>query len=185
MKNILIFTGLIICTFLSTASPVGSKPDPDIETLRKRVKAIMMQPDINESKVKDLMTSIQAEGKWPDINYADIFAEWAALVAGTKYSLNNASINQLIDYYLDGICQSMVFGKYPGKISSLSVSDPGRNLGKIHLSISARVEKRGDNFRSVWDESRKVSDISVDLPLAVFAGESVTINIKNEKNIVD
>ena len=65
-----------------------------------------------------------------------------------------------------------------GKISSLSVSDPDRNLGRIHFTVSSRIEKRGDNFRSAWDESRKVSDISIDLPADVYAGKSVTIDLK-------
>ena len=44
--------------------------------------------------------------------YADAFAEWAAYVAGTEYAFSNEKINQLIDYYLDGICKQMVYGKY-------------------------------------------------------------------------
>jgi len=64
-----------------------------------------------------------------------------------------------------------------GKITSLSVSDPSRNLARIHFTISSRLEKREDNFRSVWDESRKASDISVDLPLAEYAGKSVIIKL--------
>ncbi|MBP1665536.1 MAG: hypothetical protein H6Q23_396 [Bacteroidetes bacterium] len=47
------------------------------------------------------------------LQYADEFADWAALVSGTRYRFGEASINQVIDYYLDGICQSMIYGKYP------------------------------------------------------------------------
>jgi len=47
------------------------------------------------------------------LQYANEFADWAALVSGTRYKFGEASINQVIDYYLDGICQSMVHGKYP------------------------------------------------------------------------
>ena len=45
--------------------------------------------------------------------YADAFAEWAASVAGTRYKFSDQSLRQLIDYYLDGICKMMVFGKFP------------------------------------------------------------------------
>ena len=45
--------------------------------------------------------------------YADAFAEWAANVAGTKYKFSEKSLQQLIDYYLDGICKMMIFGKSP------------------------------------------------------------------------
>ncbi len=44
--------------------------------------------------------------------YADAFAEWAAYVAGTGYAFSEEKIDQLIDYYLDGICKQMVYGKY-------------------------------------------------------------------------
>jgi len=44
--------------------------------------------------------------------YADAFAEWAAFVAGTKYQFSEKPLQQLIDYYLDGICKQMVYGKY-------------------------------------------------------------------------
>ena len=44
--------------------------------------------------------------------YADAFAEWAALVAGTKYHFSEKPLHQLVDYYLDGICKQMVYGKY-------------------------------------------------------------------------
>ncbi|MCE1199356.1 MAG: polysaccharide lyase beta-sandwich domain-containing protein [Marinilabiliales bacterium] len=45
--------------------------------------------------------------------YADAFAEWAALTAGTPYQFSEHALHQLTDYYLDGICKMMVFGKYP------------------------------------------------------------------------
>ncbi len=45
--------------------------------------------------------------------YADAFAEWAAFVSGTKYQFSEKPLHQLIDYYLDGICKMMVYGKYP------------------------------------------------------------------------
>lgn len=44
--------------------------------------------------------------------YADAFAEWAALVAGTKYHFSEKPLRQLVNYYLDGICKQMVYGKY-------------------------------------------------------------------------
>lgn len=46
------------------------------------------------------------------LGYADAFAEWAAYVAGTEYAFSDEKIGQLVDYYLDGICKQMVYGKY-------------------------------------------------------------------------
>ena len=47
------------------------------------------------------------------LGYAEAFAEWAAYVAGTNYKFSEKPLQQLVDYYLDGICKMMVFGKYP------------------------------------------------------------------------
>ena len=43
--------------------------------------------------------------------YADAFAEWAALTAGTRYQFSQPPLHQLTDYYLDGICKMTVNGK--------------------------------------------------------------------------
>jgi len=45
-------------------------------------------------------------------SYAAVFAEWAAYVAGTRYAFTDDKIEQLIDYYLDGICKQAVYGVY-------------------------------------------------------------------------
>lgn len=47
------------------------------------------------------------------LGYADAFVEWAVYVAGTAYAFSDEKIKQLVDYYLDGISKTMVFGKYP------------------------------------------------------------------------
>ncbi|MDR0758101.1 MAG: polysaccharide lyase beta-sandwich domain-containing protein [Tannerella sp.] len=47
------------------------------------------------------------------LGYADTFAEWADYVAGTPYQFSEKPLQLLVDYYLDGICKMMVFGKYP------------------------------------------------------------------------
>jgi len=44
--------------------------------------------------------------------YADAFAEWADYVTGTKYAFTDDRIEQLVDYYLDGICKQSVYGIY-------------------------------------------------------------------------
>lgn len=64
------------------------------------------------------------------LGYAEAFAEWAAFVAGTEYAFSEDKINQLVDYYLDGICKQMVFGK---------VSDTGIKNRDITRRESGRV----------------------------------------------
>lgn len=44
--------------------------------------------------------------------YANAFGEWSYYVANTKYEFSKEKINQLVDYYLDGICKQLVYGIY-------------------------------------------------------------------------
>jgi chondroitin AC lyase len=44
--------------------------------------------------------------------YANTFGEWASYVADTDYQFPIDRINQLVDYYLDGIYKHMVYGVY-------------------------------------------------------------------------
>ncbi|HEV7347657.1 polysaccharide lyase family 8 super-sandwich domain-containing protein [Telluribacter sp.] len=44
--------------------------------------------------------------------YANAFGEWSYYVAGTRYAFSREKINQLVDYYLDGIYKQMVYGVY-------------------------------------------------------------------------
>ncbi|HET8736491.1 MAG TPA: polysaccharide lyase family 8 super-sandwich domain-containing protein [Pricia sp.] len=62
-------------------------------------------------------------------------------------------------------------------IQSISVSDPNRELVKMHLSISDRIEKREDGFSAIWDSSEKVSNLSIAMPQGVYAGKSITIDL--------
>ena len=63
-------------------------------------------------------------------------------------------------------------------VKSISVSDPSRRLRKIHLSVSVRIERRGPNFQTFWNEQKGLSEIAVELPSGFYAGQSVTINLK-------
>ena len=44
--------------------------------------------------------------------YANTFGEWSYYVAETKYAFSVEKINQLVDYYLDGVYKQMVYGVY-------------------------------------------------------------------------
>lgn len=63
-------------------------------------------------------------------------------------------------------------------IKSISVADPSRKLGKIHLSVSSRVETSEANFRSLWNDKERMSEITIDLPQGAYAGQSVTVDLK-------
>lgn len=47
------------------------------------------------------------------MGYADAFVEWAVYTADTKYSFAPDKLERLVDYFLDGICKTAIYGKYP------------------------------------------------------------------------
>ena len=47
------------------------------------------------------------------LGYADAFVEWANYTNETKFEFSDEKLTQLIDYFLDGICKTAVYGKYP------------------------------------------------------------------------
>jgi chondroitin AC lyase len=60
------------------------------------------------------------------LGYADAFVEWAVYVAGTQYSFADERLEHLVDYFLDGICKTAVYGKYPDAgVKNRSISRQG------------------------------------------------------------
>ncbi len=47
------------------------------------------------------------------LSYAAAFAEWAVYTTGTGFEFSDEKLAKLIDYFLDGICKTAVYGKYP------------------------------------------------------------------------
>jgi chondroitin AC lyase len=78
------------------------------------------------------------------------------------------------------ICYSpgIVMVKTDGeKVTQISVSDPNRELDKLCLSISSRIEAGDENFKAVWNERKGYSDISFTLPQNELGGKSTTIEL--------
>lgn len=69
------------------------------------------------------------------LDYANAFIEWAVNTANTQYAFSEDKIEKLVDYYLDGICKMMVFGKYP-------------DAGKRNRTISRQGDLRPYNASS-------------------------------------
>ncbi|MFK5972402.1 MAG: polysaccharide lyase family 8 super-sandwich domain-containing protein [Flavobacteriaceae bacterium] len=63
------------------------------------------------------------------------------------------------------------------QLTAITASDPNRELNKIHISVSSRIEKTGDNFNAIWNKKNKMSNIAIQLPQKNYAGESVTIHL--------
>lgn len=62
-----------------------------------------------------------------------------------------------------------------GLVKEISVADPNRELERIHFSLSQKIEGKGEDFTSHWNEKNKMSEISINLPQNNYAGQSVTI----------
>jgi chondroitin AC lyase len=86
-----------------------------------------MQHDYSFHHREDRVNNTLSYGQ----GYAETFAEWAAWVAGTEYAFATEKINQLIDYYLDGMCKQMVYGK---------TDDPGTQNRDISRENSLQVQ---------------------------------------------
>jgi chondroitin AC lyase len=83
-----------------------------IDVIEKEIKFTTgsrgMQHDYSFHHREDRVNNTTSYGK----GYADAFAEWAAYVSGTEYAFSAEPMQQLTDYYLDGICKQIAFGKF-------------------------------------------------------------------------
>lgn len=88
------------------------------------------------------------------LGYADAFSYWAVKIAGTKYKLPDEATRLLTDYFLDGICKSMVYGKYP---------DPGaknRDLSRKGILRAAGPELAENLLRISDYRKAELTDIT-------------------------
>ncbi|MFT6479337.1 MAG: chondroitin AC lyase, partial [Spirosomataceae bacterium] len=84
----------------------------NIDVIEKEIKFTTgsrgMQHDYSFHHREDRVNNTTSYGK----GYADAFAEWAVYVSETKYAFSAEPMQQLTDYYLDGICKQIAFGKF-------------------------------------------------------------------------
>ncbi|MCG8311023.1 MAG: polysaccharide lyase beta-sandwich domain-containing protein, partial [Cytophagales bacterium] len=90
------------------------------------------------------------------LGYADAFVEWAVYTAGTKYSFSDGKLEQLVDYFLDGICKTAVFGKYPDA-GAKNRSISRRGALNAYRAKTAEQLLRSTNYRK--KEIQEIADI--------------------------
>ena len=79
--------------------------------------------------------------------YANAFGEWCDYVAGTKYAFDKDKINQLVDYYLDGVYKQLVFGVYEDiSVKNRSIANRSTFQAKGTLEIERLL--RSTSYRS-------------------------------------
>ncbi|MBD2701955.1 chondroitin lyase [Spirosoma sp. BT702] len=70
--------------------------------------------------------------------FANAYGDWSYYVAGTTYAFSKEKINQLVDYYLDGIYKQMVYGIYED-ISVKNRSISGKST--FHPQSTLEIER--------------------------------------------
>ncbi|MFY0654821.1 MAG: chondroitin lyase [Cyclobacteriaceae bacterium] len=113
-----------------------------------------IKPDFSFHHRVDRVTSILAYGT----GYAAAFANWAVRLADTKYRFSERSTKLLVDFYLDGICKSMVHGIYkdPGAMNR-GVSRKGylkSSSTKIALDLMRATDYRKDEIQNILKVSK-------------------------------
>ncbi len=87
------------------------------------------------------------------LNWASAFVEWAYYCRDTQYAFSAEKTKVLVDYYLDGVCKSTVFGIKPDYgVKNRSISRPGTTKkydSKIPIKIVALTNYRKDEMNSI------------------------------------
>ena len=71
MKKLVISCLVVLIASLSIAQS-RSAPNPDIETIRNRIVATLMEPSVDDTRVKEMMATPRSDGTWPGIDYANV-----------------------------------------------------------------------------------------------------------------
>ncbi len=87
------------------------------------------------------------------LSWAQAFVEWAHYVRGTDYSFSAEKSKILVDYYLDGVCKTSVFGIKPDYgAKNRSISRPGSTKAfdnHIPEKIIAITDYRQEEMKAI------------------------------------
>lgn len=90
------------------------------------------------------------------LSYARSFVTWAVYTSGTRFALSPIKLQQLTDFFLDGICKTAVFGKYPD-IGSKNRSISRRGALSAYSAVMAEQLLVASDYRK--DELQEIADI--------------------------
>ena len=87
------------------------------------------------------------------LSWAQAFVEWAHHTRGTNYSFSDEKSKILVDYYLDGVCKTSVFGIKPDYgAKNRSISRPGSTKAfdnNIPEKIIALTDYREEEMKAI------------------------------------
>ena len=90
------------------------------------------------------------------LTFADACTEWTAYVASTRYAFSEDKVRLLVDYYLDGICMQMVYGKYSDKgVCNRDITRPESTM--IYSAVSMERLLEISDYRK--DEIKEIVDL--------------------------
>jgi chondroitin AC lyase len=111
-----------------------------------------LKPDLSHHHRHDNVISTLSYGLY----LPSQFSTWASFIQGTRFSFPQTATELVVDFFLDGICRSMPFGRYP---------DPGaRNRGISRRgALSPAGPEMADNLYHVShhrrDELKAIAEI--------------------------
>ncbi len=128
-----------------------------VQTMAEEVKVtsgLGIKADLGFHHRTDRVTAILSYGT----GYAGAFADWAVRLESTHFSFPQESFKLIIDYYLDGICKSMVHGWYraPG-IMNRGMAHKG-SLGPVNPDIPMKLLAVSDYRRQELENIVKIRE---------------------------
>ena len=64
---------ILVSILISTGFALGA--DSDIDKIKKRVLAEMLDRPVDDNSIEELVNTLNEDGTWPGINYADVSRE--------------------------------------------------------------------------------------------------------------
>ena len=117
-----------------------------------------IKPDLSFHHRVDRVTSVLSYGT----GYAGVYADWAIKLMGTKFAFPDKSMELVIDYFLDGICQTMVFATYPDPgAMNRGISRPGalrRRSSDLPEKLLMASAYRSDELKSIIDIRKETKE---------------------------
>ena len=97
------------------------------------------------------------------LGWADAFVEWAYYVRNTEYAFSTDKINILVNYYLDGVCKTSVYGVKPDfGAKNRSISRIGSTKAfnnEIPKKILDLTDYRSDELKEIIKLRSKTSNV--------------------------
>lgn len=91
----------------------------DVASFKRAMDVIMKEMKISAPDERGIQSDYSFHHREDRVNntltygldFIDIYAEWAEYTANTTFGFSEESVKLAVDYYLDGVCKQMVYGR--------------------------------------------------------------------------